>query len=158
MKFAFTQMNEADAREILEWRYDEPYDFYNAEPTELEKDLANLIDPGNAYFALRDEDGRFIAYYCFGREARVEGGDYAENAADIGGGLRPDLTGSGFGATFMQVGMDFAALVNASEKFRVTVAAFNKRALKMCENAGFEPVETFLGPKGAEFVVLTKDG
>ena len=154
MKFAFTQMNEADAREILAWRYEAPYDFYNTEPAELEKNVELITDQQNMYYALRNESGELIAYYCFGREAEIEGGDYSENAVDIGGGSRPEMTGSGFGGTFIKVGLDFAAVLFGPNTIRATVAAFNLRALKMCENAGFESVQRFRGPKDTEFVVL----
>jgi len=157
MKFSFTRMTEEDAREILGWKYEEPYDYYNSDPSELEADVQKLIDPQNIYFALRDEDGYLIGYYCFGSEARVEGGDYTENAVDIAGGVRPDMAGTGMGATFIQVGMDFAALIPPGGKFRITLASFNKRALNMCENADFRTVQTFRGPEGREFVILTKE-
>ncbi|HEX2639489.1 MAG TPA: GNAT family protein [Pyrinomonadaceae bacterium] len=155
MKFAFTQMNEADAREVLAWIYEPPYDFYNSEPAELEKNVELVTDRQNMYYALRNESGELIAYYCFGREAQIDGGEYAPGAVDIGGGLRPDLTGNGFGPTFIQVGLDFASILFGPNTIRATVAAFNLRALKMCENAGFESEQRFRGAKDMEFVILT---
>ena len=91
-------------------------------------------------------------FYCIGREAQIEGGDYSENAVDIGGGLRPEMTGSGFGGTFIRSGSISLRLVGPNT-IRATVA-FNLRVLKMCENAGFESVQRFRGPKDTEFVVL----
>jgi len=157
MKFSFTQMTEDDAREILGWRYDRPYDHYNSDPADLETKVQELIDPQNCYFALRNEDGGLIGYYCFGGAAQVEGGDYAESAMDMSGGVRPEMTGSGFGATFMQVGIDFGGLLSSAEKFRVTVASSDKRALKMCESSDFRIVQSFRGPEDREFVVLVRD-
>jgi len=157
MKFSFSRMSDADAREVLGWRYEAPYDFYNPDPNELENDIQALSDPKNSYHVVRDEKGAVLAYYCFGEQARVEGGDYSDEALDFGGGSRPDLTGGGFGATFIHLGMDFAEVVVAPKKFRVTIAASNSRALRMCESAGFERVQTFQGPQDTEFIVLTKD-
>ena len=157
MKFSFSRMNESDAREVLAWRYDAPYDLYNPDPGELEKDVRELNDPNNSYHVVRDENGSILAFYCYGEQARVDGGDYSEDALDLGGASRPDLTGSGFGAAFIHLGMDLAEVVVAPTRFRVTIAAFNSRALRMCESAGFQRVQTFRGPQDTEFVVLTKD-
>jgi len=45
------------------------------------------------YVAVLDARDEMIAFRCFGPEARVLGGAYFEDALDMGGGLRPDLTG-----------------------------------------------------------------
>ena len=150
-------MTEPDARDILAWRYDEPYDFYNPKTDELEKDIQTFIEPTNLYLAVRDADGDLIAYYCFGGEAQVLGGDYSENALDVGGGARPDMLGSGLGEMFVRVAMDFGNLFFHPEKFRATIAAFNTRALRMCEKAGFVWTQQFSREDGTEFVVLVKE-
>lgn len=150
-------MTEPDARDILSWRYDEPYDFYNPTDANLEQDIQNLVEPTNFYLAVRDGDESLIAYYCFGGEARVSGGDYVDDALDVGGGVRPDLLGTGMGEMFVRVAMDFGKIFFNPQKYRATIAAFNTRALRMCEKAGFEPAETFTNADGEEFVILMKD-
>jgi hypothetical protein len=42
-KLVFTPMSQDDAEEIADWRYDPPYDFYDARADETE--LAHLLDP-----------------------------------------------------------------------------------------------------------------
>ena len=153
----FSQMDEAKARAILAWHYEEPYSFYNPNPAELEKDLQVLTDPDNQYYALSDENGALVAYYCFGREAQVIDGDYSDEALDIGGGVRPYLTGCGFGSTFMHAGLNFGQDKFAPRTFRITVAAFNHRALRLCEKMGFLAVQRFRREQdGREFIVLTR--
>src|SRR5947209_5664809 len=88
---------EADAREILSWQYDAPYDLYNPNSDWGEADVASFADPANGYLSLRDEHGHLIAYICFGAEARVPGGDYTADALDVGCGIKPNLTGHGLG-------------------------------------------------------------
>ncbi len=150
-------MDEASARAILTWRYDEPYTFYNPNPAESEKDVRALTDPANLYYALADESGALVAYNCFGREARVAGGDYGDDALDIGGGVRPDLTGRGLGSTVVAAGLNFGRDEFAPRAFRVTVAAFNRRALRLCEKVGFSTRQRFRrGDDGVEFIVLTR--
>lgn len=155
-KFTLSKMTEEDAREILSWRYDEPYDFYDPKD-DLETGVQTLVEPTNLYLGVRDRDGELVAYYCFGGEAQVPGGDYTENALDISGGARPDKLGTGYGPMFVRVAMDFGQMFFSPEKYRATIAAFNTRALRMCENAGFVRSNEFIGPDGTEFVVLIKE-
>lgn len=150
-------MTEPDAIEILSWRYEAPYDFYDPSGDELEKDLATLVEPTNLYLAVRDRGSELIGYYCFGEEAQVAGGDYSGNALDIGGSSRPDLLGTGMGEMFIRVATDFGKMFFHPEKYRATVAAFNTRALHMCEKAGFVWEQQFTREDGTEFVVLVKD-
>ena len=150
-------MTEPDAREILSWRYESPFDFYNASDEQLEKDVERLCEPTNLYLAVRDGEDTLSAYYCFGEEARVAGGDYAEPALDMGGGSRPDLLGTGQGEMFIRVAMDFGKMFFNPDQYRVTVAAFNTRALRMCEKAGFVWTQQFTRDDGIEFVVLVKE-
>ncbi len=157
MNLTFSQMDEASARAVLTWRYDEPYSFYNPDPAGSEKDLKVLADPNNLYYVATDEDGDLVAYYCFGREAQVMGGDYSDEALDIGGGVRPDLTGRGLGSTVIAAGLNFGRDTFAPRAFRVTVAAFNRRALRLCEKLGFSPGQRFRREEdGREFIVLTR--
>jgi ribosomal-protein-alanine N-acetyltransferase len=101
-------MDEASAREILTWRYEPPYDIYNADPDEAESFIQALLDPGNAYHTFTDEHGNLVGYCCFGADARVPGGDYGADALDIGLGMRPDLTDQGRGFAFFAAIVDFA--------------------------------------------------
>lgn len=152
-------MDEARARAILAWRYDGPYSLYNPNPAEAEKDLQVLTDPANRYYAATDERGALIAYYCFGEDARVAGGDYSDEALDIGGGVRPDLTGRGMGSAIIRAGISFGQRNFSPDAFRATVAAFNLRALRVCEKTGFSPVHTFSrADDKREFVILLRRG
>jgi [ribosomal protein S18]-alanine N-acetyltransferase len=156
-KFTFSKMTEPDALSILEWRYEKPYDFYDPKGEELEKDVQTLVEPTNLYLAVRDREGSLMGYYCFGGEAQVPGGDYTENALDVGGGVRPDLLGTGMGMMFVRVAIDFGNMFFHPTKFRTTIAAFNTRALHMCEKAGFVWTQQFTREDGTEFIVLVKE-
>ena len=155
-KFTFSKMTEPDARAVLAWRYEAPYDFYDRDPHFFDRDVATLIEPTNLYLSVRDGEGELIAYYCFGSEAQIEGGDYIETALDTMGQARPNILGSGFGEMFIRVAMDFGTMFFHPRRFRATVPAFNTRAIKLCEKAGFTSVTTFTRSDGVNFVVLTK--
>lgn len=152
-------MNVAFAHEIANWRYDPPYALYNlaADSAGADEAIRALADPSNGYFAVTDEREELVAFRCFGVEARVAGGDYSEDALDTGGGLRPDLTGRGLGLSVLQAGLSFGTERFHPIAFRVTVAAFNQRALRVCERAGFHVVQGFRRPSdGLQFAVLVR--
>lgn len=156
MFFNFRPIDETSARHILAWRYESPYDFYNA-PGSIKADLTALLDPANCYFAVTNEQNHLVAYFCYGQDAQVTGGDYRADALDFGGGLRPDLTGRGFGSAWMTAGLDFARSTFAPPAFRVTVAAFNRRALRLCRKAGFQAFDSFARSSDDEaFIILLR--
>lgn len=150
-------MDEESAREVLSWRYAGRYAFYNPQPEHFDEDLQSLLDPDNNYFAVNDEQSYLVACFCFGHQAQVPGGDYSAEALDYGCGMRPDLTGLGLGAAFILAGQEFAERAFDATSFRVTVAAFNRRAIRACTKAGFNIQQKFQHTlNGSEYVVLVK--
>lgn len=132
--YLFRQMDEADANEVAGWRYEPPYDFYDsvADP----EDLAELLDPerrGGVYFSVLDR-GKLVGFFQF--EGRG-------SAVNLGLGMRPDLTGKGLGPDFLAAGMEFARGRFAPKRFTLAVAAFNERAIRTYERAGFRRGETY---------------
>jgi ribosomal-protein-alanine N-acetyltransferase len=89
---------------------------------------------GDRYFSARDAAGELIGYFGLG---------YSDGVAGIGVGLRPDLTGRGLGLSFLEQGIAFAIARYSPERFRLFVAAFNKRAITVYERAGFVRTRTF---------------
>lgn len=158
MRYTFRPMDEDGARTIVTWRYDAPYDLYNPTSGQVEKDVENFLDSRNAYHVVTNEQGDLVAYCCFGPDAQVSGGDYTTQALDVGMGTRPDLMGQGRGHDLITAVLDFGQDTFAPSAFRATVAAFNQRALRLCERAGFRPVQTFQREQdGRAFVVLLTD-
>ena len=156
----FRPLDADDARTILSWRYEGPYAVYNPQPPDLAVAVAILIDPANAYFAARDEVGMLIGFCCFGADAQVPGGDYADTALlDVGLGLRPDLTGGGRGLAFTLAVLTLGRERFAPARFRLTVAAFNERAQKVYLRAGFRPLGRFRRGEGTdtpEFLIMSE--
>jgi 8-oxo-dGTP pyrophosphatase MutT (NUDIX family)/RimJ/RimL family protein N-acetyltransferase len=152
----FRPIDEATARVILGWRYEPPYDIYDPSFGDFEEAMQVFLDPQNAYHAITDEHGHLVAYCCFGPDGQVPGGNYRAAALDIGLGMRPDLTGQGRGLAYVNAVLDFARRTFSPTAFRVTVAKFNQRALRVWEKAGFQPVQTFQKRgDGTAFVILS---
>jgi ribosomal-protein-alanine N-acetyltransferase len=144
LRFTLTPITRADAQAISRWRYDGPYAVYNGNPASV----ASLLQPRYFYHSVHDEHGELVGYFCFGEDARVSAGRRSglydrEDALDVGLGMRPDLTGRGLGEQFVRAGLEFADETYSPPAFRLTVATFNRRAIRVYERAGFEPVETF---------------
>jgi ribosomal-protein-alanine N-acetyltransferase len=153
--FFFTPVQEVHVREILTWQYDPPYHIYNPGSGDVENDVRYFLDPQTNCYALIGWNGELVAYCTFGRDARVPGGDYRTEALDMGLGVRPDLTGQGRGIVFARAVLEFVRERFAPVACRVTVAAFNQRARRVWEKAGFRRIQAFRRTKdGMPFVIL----
>jgi ribosomal-protein-alanine N-acetyltransferase len=136
MSFRFRLMSQADAEAIAGWHYAEPFSFYDwaADP----RDLAELLNPtarGDGYFAVEDETGELIGFFHY-KEPHAP-------RLEIGLGLRPDRTGQGLGKSFVEAGLDFGRERFAPREFTLSVASFNRRAIKVYERVGFSTVRVF---------------
>lgn len=121
-------MTEAEAEEVISWRYPGEYAFYDME-RDIE-DMAELrathVREAKYFSALQDSE--LIGFFGFDLEGDV---------LELGLGLRPELTGKGLGASFLQSGLDYARERFAPQRFRLRVAEFNERAIAVYERAGF---------------------
>jgi len=113
-------MTQRDFDELATWRYEPPYDFYDGDQEEP-------LNP-ERFFAVREEDGPMIGFYYF---------EWNGDVLDYGLGLRPDLTGRGLGLDFFAEGIEFARDHYRPRLLQLHVAAFNERAIKVYERAGF---------------------
>lgn len=140
------------ALDICTWRYPAPYTRYDmtgADPDEL-------LRPGSGFFALLRDDA-LAGFRSFGVDGRVPGWEYDDTALDTGGGLRPQLVGQGLGREAIATGLAFGRSRFAPLAYRVTVAAFNTRALRAVEVLGFSQVGSFsAATDGAAFMVLVR--
>ncbi len=126
------------AADICTWRYPAPYDCYDM----TDADPDELVHPELGFFAVV-QGGTLVGFWSFGSDGRVPGWEYDEAALDTGGGLRPELTGRGLGKQAMSTGLAFGRAQFAPAAFRVTVAAFNNRALRTVVALGFKPLGSF---------------
>ncbi len=143
--FRFTPMTASAARAVVSWQYEKPYDIYNVEPEERESTIRGILDPNNHYVAAWSRE-ELVGFACCGPDAQVPSGNYTgEGILDVGLGLRPDLTGKGFGLGFVNAIVAFAVKEYRPRQLRLTVAAFNQRAIRVYERAGFHVVGSFAG-------------
>ncbi|MGD8404234.1 MAG: GNAT family N-acetyltransferase [Anaerolineales bacterium] len=146
------------ARVFVNWQYEPPYDVYNCPPEEIGDAVQYNIDPANNVYAMLDQNEALIGYCSYGKDAQVPGGDYSEEALDIGLMIKPELTGQGMGTVFVEEVIQNGIEKYAPEKLRVTIAAFNKRAIRVWEKNGFQQSQNFSREgAGMEFVIMKKE-
>lgn len=136
--FRVVPLTREHATDLCTWAYPAPYDCYDM----TDADPDELICPELGFHALLDGH-RLIGFRSFGEDGRVPGWDYDQAALDTGGGLRPDLVGQGLGRKVISAGLAFGRAQFKPLAFRITVATFNKRALRTVELLGFQQVGEF---------------
>ena len=135
MNVEIRQMAEPEARAIAAWHYEPPYAFYDW--TADENDLAELLSEEarqGAYFSALGAQEELVGFFGFKQQGET---------VEVGLGLRPDLTGRGLGLAFLEQGLDFAREAFGAQRFTLSVATFNERAIRVYEQAGFERVRAF---------------
>lgn len=155
MKLFVSQMNKELAEEILKWKYDPPYDFYN---NEFNSDhVIEMME--NPYYAVVDANNRLIGFFCIGKPAQVPSGDkygaYMEEMVDLGIGMNPALTGKGFGAEFFSFIIQYMQANFEDISIRLTVAKFNERAIHLYEKFGFDKIKEF-AMESTAFQIMVK--
>jgi [ribosomal protein S18]-alanine N-acetyltransferase len=128
-------MDEVDAAAIAAWQYEPPYSFYDW--TADADDLALLLGAETRegrYFSVHDETGELVGFFGF----QLEGTDVV-----VGLGLHPSLTGRGLGQQFVETGLEFARVRFDPARFRLSVATFNERAIRVYERCRFVPGRTY---------------
>ena len=157
MDYIIELMNIEEASNIMKWQYPKPYDIYNNE--ENEETLSELLS--GSYYSVKFED-QLLGFYCYGDCAKIpikEAKDlYKEsNFLDIGLGLNPNMCNRGLGIDFLKAGIIYASDLFNYNKFRLTVASFNLRAIKVYRKAGFNIENAFIRlSDNKEFYVMLK--
>jgi RimJ/RimL family protein N-acetyltransferase len=142
--------NEAAAI-VSGWVYEEPYAMYSMDGSrECTEELLN-----GDYFCVREERHGVIGFVCTGESARVPGGyDYGiyrdPRYLDVGVGMSPQWTGKGYGLDFVSQAMAFTKQTFNYSCLQLVVAAFNTRAIKVYERAGFTLTGKFTSRAGAQ--------
>jgi len=148
------EMTREYAELIATWRYDGEYSLYN----ESEENIDGLMN--GMHYACTDARGELIGYFCFGEDARIstiEDDIYDGDFLDIGLGLRPSLCGKNLGLSFFIAGLEYARDVHGTCSFRLSVAAFNERAIKVYRRAGFcVEQEVTHSDTGTKFLIMKR--
>ena len=125
------EWSETYGRDVAAWHYEPPWDFYDlaSDPA----DAAAMRDPSRHehWRAVLGEDARLEAFWYF---------DWHGDVVEVGIGLRPDLTGRGRGESFLRAQLEYASGHWQPATFRLFVAAWNERAIRLYKRLGFREV------------------
>ncbi len=125
-------MSAAAAAEICQWSYDPPFDVYNYRGVSDEY-LMDQSTWGTEQFCLVDGSTILGQAAC-----QYEGDDLW-----VGWSMAPALCGKGGGAAFVRkCAMELRAVKGHTGRMLLRVAAWNRRAVKAYQKAGFVYVET----------------
>ncbi|WP_313799226.1 GNAT family N-acetyltransferase [Cytobacillus sp.] len=156
MQFNIRGMTEQFAVEILNWKYEAPYDFYNNDLSA--ENIRELLD--QKYYSVVDEYGQLIGFFCIGSAAQVPIGHvygvYLDDHIDIGLGMKPDLTGKGYGYSFFAYILQYIKETYTNKIVRLTVAKFNIRAIRLYEKLGFRRKTEFIN-HSTVFITMLKE-
>jgi GNAT superfamily N-acetyltransferase len=109
------------------------------------------------YRAVVDAAGRLLGYCCLGESARVPGMVGSPVVLDVAIGIRPQLSGHGWGAALGRAAIDYARNVAADRRLRTTVPEWNEVGLRVAELSGFARVGTVTHDRKI-YVVLEQPG
>ncbi|SRR6266404_5815410 len=146
MEFTFRPLSWPDVESITTWHYDAPYTQYDGERLAFGMFLQRgwlYTRLGYECYAVDNAYGDLIGFFTFNKLPR--------NTVNIGLGLRPELTGLGYGLAFVHAGLAFGKARYAPASFQLTVAPFNARAIKVYMRAGFNLVKVKQTPQGARW-------
>jgi len=146
MEFTFKPLSWPDVESITTWHYDAPYTQYDGERLALRMVLRLrwlYTCLGYEYDAVDNAYGDLIGLFTFNK--------LPHRTVNIGLGLRPELTGLGYGLAFVQAGLAFAKARYAPASFQLTVDPFNARAIKVYMRAGFTLVRVMQTLQGVRW-------
>ncbi len=135
MHFHLAPMTEVDAEMVANWRYEGRFGLHDwAEDSEM---LADFLRWPDLYYAVWDEGNNLVGFAQF---ARLWGDT---DTLSVVWGLRPDLTGKGYGLVFVDSCLAFARTRYEPLRFILGVWAFNQRAIRVYEQADFRSMRVF---------------
>ncbi|ARI77157.1 GNAT family N-acetyltransferase [Halobacillus mangrovi] len=156
MFLSIQEMKKEYINEILMWRYESPYDFYNSEDSE--EDIQEFLE--GDFYALLNEQNQIFGFYCTGVSAQVPSGNkediYLEDYIDMGIGMNPCFVGKGKGMEFCERVLKDIYKRFPNVPIRLTVATFNQRAIRLYKKLGFVERDNFLA-NSAEFITMVKE-
>ncbi len=135
MKLEFRVPTKSDLDDILTWKYDGKYSFYD---NDIQKEKMEWIE------SFVDSDDNFSIYNDSNKLVGNCSFYYIEEFFCVGLQMKPELTGKGFGVEFAKSIIDFGREKYKFNYIDLIVAKFNNRAIKVYEKLGFKVIEEFV--------------
>jgi len=147
--FIVAPLTEQWAEQLCSWHYEPPYDFYSWKDWDQMKrhghEFGDPLIRSLQYSAVLDSSGNLAGFAQFFPLLGV---------TRIGLGMRPELCNQGLGYSFFQTIVQEARRRAPDDELDLEVHAWNARAIRTYEKAGFVIDDTYErpGPRGSELV------
>jgi [ribosomal protein S18]-alanine N-acetyltransferase len=155
MSYTIRKRTKEDVYEFTTWTYDGVYSFYdNHIQEEKINGFLQSVDTDHFYSVVDDQGG------LVGNCEFFHVGEAPEEILAVGVQMRPALTGNGKGLRFIQAIIEQGRALIGYDHLELAVADFNKRAMKVYEQAGFKRKGGFQNTiRGQEyhFIIMEKD-
>lgn len=79
MTYYIDKINVEFANEVLRWKYEQPYDFYDNEPSQ--QALVEMLN--ETYYVVLDNKNELIGFICTGGSAQIENDTYIPDILQI---------------------------------------------------------------------------
>lgn len=135
MKLEFRVPTKSDVDDILTWKYDGIYSFYDNDIQKEKIEWIKSFVDSDDNFSIYNDNNKLVGNCSF---------YYIEEFFCVGLQMRPELTGKGFGIEFAKAIIDFGREKYKFNYIDLTVANFNNRAIKVYEKLGFKVIEEFV--------------
>lgn len=135
MKLEFRVPTKSDVDDILTWKYDGKYSFYDNDIQKEKMEWIESFIDSDDNFSIYNDNNKLVGNCSF---------YYIEEFFCVGLQMRPELTGKGFGVEFAKSIVDFGREKYKFNYIDLTVAKFNNRAIKVYEKLGFKVIEEFI--------------
>jgi len=135
MKLEFRVPTKSDVDDILTWKYDGIYSFYDNDIQKEKMEWIESFVDSDDNFSIYNDNNKLVGNCSF---------YYIEEFFCVGLQMRPELTGKGFGIEFAKSIIDFGREKYKLNYIDLTVAKFNNRAIKVYEKLGFKVIDEFV--------------
>lgn len=155
MKFTLRKRTSDDIEEFLTWTYDGIYAFYDNNIQQEKIDGFRQSIETDRAFSVISQDGTLAGNCEFFNVS-----DNGEEVLAVGVQMNPSLTGKGHGYSFINAIINEGRVLFKYEHLELAVVDFNKRAIKLYENAGFKRKGEFQNEiRGStyDFIIMEKD-
>lgn len=129
-------MNHDEVEKVISWKYEGDYSFYDME-ADMEdlREFREVAAENQNYWSVYVEE-LLVGFFTFNEQSLGQ--------VEIGLGMNPKRVGQGNGLTFLKAGIQKAIDLYHPRSLSMSVAEFNKRAMKVYQKAGFTKESTFI--------------
>lgn len=120
-------------------------------------DALEPFPPDEGYWAVADSADALLGFCCLGEPARTAGETGHPAVLDIAIGIRPDLSGQGWGVQLGRAAVAYARSVALDRRLRTIVPEWNAVGLHVAEQSGFIRSGT-ISLDGRQYIVLGQPG